>query len=258
MLKHKQVKCIFLAFIATILIYSYRDSTAIWLFIPCSLIFIGITAWGAFDLRLSYFTPVRYKTNIPITNQIAITFDDGPTLYTEKILDTLNHYQAKATFFCIGTQITAFPEITKRILAEGHTIGNHSETHTKKMGFFSYEKVLKEIDNCNKTIYNQTGLHSLFYRPPFGVSNPQIAKAIQHLQMQCIGWSIRSLDTLQLTKEQVLRRIISKLESGSIILLHDTSEKTQLVLLDLLQYLQEQQWEVVNLETLLITQAYED
>lgn len=258
MLRYKRVKSILLLSITAVLLYGYWNASAIWLLVPCLLIFIGITAWGAFDLRLSYFTPVIYKNKGLSTKQMAITFDDGPTVYTEKILDTLRDYNAKATFFCIGNQLTAFPEVAKRIIREGHTLGNHSQTHTKKMGFLSYKEVATEIEVCNKTIYSHLELQPLLYRPPFGVSNPQIAKAIADHQMKCIGWSIRSLDTLNLTKEQVLKRIIPKLESGSIILLHDTSDKTLQIVLDLLQHLQKQQWEVVNLETLLMIKAYED
>lgn len=258
MLRYKQIKFILLVAIAGILLYAHWSAYAIWLLLPCLLIFIGVTTLGSFDLRLSYFTPVLYKNKGLSTKQIAITFDDGPTVYTERILDILRDFNAKATFFCIGHQITAFPEVTKRIVREGHTLGNHSQTHPKKMGFLSYKEVVTEIEMCSKTIYSHLELKSVLYRPPFGVTNPHIAKAIADLQMKCIGWSIRSLDTLNLTKEQVLKRIIPKLEPGSIILLHDTSQKTYQVLLDLLLHLQEQEWEVVNLETLLMIKAYED
>lgn len=189
--------------------------------------------------------------------KIAITFDDGPNPYTEIVLDILKANNIQATFFCIGSQIEKYPEIFKRIIAENHIVGNHSYSHSNKIGLFSKEEMISEIETTNKIIFNYSGKKSNYYRPPFGVTNPNIAKALKITNHKVIGWNIRSLDTKIQSEEKILKRIKKRLSPGSIVLLHDTSEKTVRVLEQLLVILSENQYEAVTVETLLQLPAYE-
>ena len=189
--------------------------------------------------------------------KIAITFDDGPNPYTERVLDVLKANNIQATFFCIGSQIEKYPEIFKRIIAENHIVGNHSYSHSNKIGLFSKAEMISEIERTDEIIKRYSGKKSNYYRPPFGVTNPNIAKALKVTKHKVIGWNIRSLDTKIKSEEKILIRIKKRLSPGSIVLLHDTSEKTVRVLEQLLVILSENQYEAVTVETLLKIPAYE-
>ncbi len=219
-------------------------------FVLLILIFIGVIAWGSFDIRLNYFLK-SFNKNFEIKEKkIALTFDDGPTELTPKFLELLKQNNTKATFFCIGKQIEKHPEIFKQIIENGHEIGNHTFSHDNKTGFLSTKKMMEEIVKCDKTIEN-FGISTSLYRPPFGVSNPNIAKAISNLNKKSIGWNIRSLDTILKDPEKIFKRIQKKIKPGSIILLHDTSEKSAEVLEKLLLFLEQNQYETVTVSELI-------
>lgn len=188
---------------------------------------------------------------------MAITFDDGPhPEFTPKVLGLLEQYGAKATFFCIGKSIEAHPELFKEILVQGHTIGNHTYSHDHRFGFFKTPIVITELEATNLAIQQLTGVFPKLYRPAFGVTNPRIRRAVAKLKLTVIGWNIRSLDTTKRSKEQVLRRITTKVSKGDVILLHDTSQKTVEVLEQLLLFLKQQDLESVTIDSLFNIKAY--
>lgn len=220
-----------------------------WVYLILIHIYISCTAWGAFDIRLGYFLPTinSFKTNKQI---IALTFDDGPTEFTPQVLDLLKQHQIKATFFCIGKQLEKYPKIAQRIVAEGHIIANHTYSHSNQMGFFRKKKILKEFNQTDQLIQELTAQKNKFFRPPFGVTNPHIARAVREKNYQVIGWTIRSLDTIIEDENKILDRIISRLEKGKIILLHDISQKTVNVLARLLILLDQNQYKTITIEEL--------
>ncbi|ERJ58478.1 polysaccharide deacetylase family protein [Sphingobacterium paucimobilis] len=222
------------------------------------MLWIGLTTWGSFDIRQSYFTDVFYKKARHDGRSLALTFDDGPTPITEDFLDLLKSYDAKATFFCIGKQINKHPRIFKRILEEGHTIGNHTMMHSKAFGFLTAEQVILEINSCDAVVNDLVPLKPRLFRPPFGVTNPPMAKAVQQTKHQVIGWSIRSLDTVLSNEDKIYERVVRRLQPGDIVLFHDTSVKTLRVLERVLVYMKERDWHSVTADELLNLHAYED
>ena len=216
-----------------------------------------IAVAGSGLIRMNYHLKAHSRS-FSSDRKIAITFDDGPTEITPEVLDVLKKNSVKATFFCIGNQIEKHPEIFDRIIAEGHLIGNHSFTHSKNIGFFSKEKMLEEISQTDISIAKFLGKKPRYYRPPFGVTNPNIAKALKDTKHYVIGWNVRSLDTKIKTEEKILKRIKSRISPGSIILLHDTSLKSLRVLEQLLVFLQENNYEAVTVEQLLKIPTYEN
>src|SRR5690554_4831823 len=245
MFQNKTISLLSIILIIGMIISGYYG----WLLL-IGIVWLGLTVWGVFDIRLGYFLPVLYrkKTN---KKTIAITFDDGPTEFTPKVLDILEKYKAKATFFCIGKQIEKHPDICIRIHSEGHQIGNHSYSHSNSFGFFSAEKIKAELQKTDSLIEKITGKKNHYFRPPFGVTNPHIARAVKALNHKVIGWNIRSLDTVIEDKNKILNRITHKIQPGSINLLHDTSEKTLWVLEQLLLTLQRENYKTITIEKLL-------
>ncbi|MBL7885268.1 MAG: polysaccharide deacetylase family protein [Flavobacterium sp.] len=258
MLKHKNISVLSASLLLLLLLTSFFLEVKWWCFLVVWLFWLGLTAYGAFDIRANYFTKT-YCSNLSIsTKKITITFDDGPTEFTSQILDVLKQFNAKATFFCIGIQIEKNPEIFKRIYDEGHLIGNHSYSHSNAMGFFSVERVLNEIQQNDQLIASYLNKKPKFYRPPFGVTNPKIARALAVTQHHVIGWNNRSLDTVINEENTILNRIKKKVNPGGIVLLHDTSFKTLQVLEQLLLFLQTENYEVTPLDELLNLKAYEE
>ncbi|UYW00991.1 polysaccharide deacetylase family protein [Flavobacterium agricola] len=226
-------------------------------FLVLLILALGLLAWASFDMRLQFFLPARYKGNYK-NKTISLTFDDGPTPFTLQVLNILAKHNCKATFFCIGKQIEQYPEIAKQIVKQGHILANHTYSHTAKMGFLSTQNVYNEIHSNQQVIINQIGVKPNWFRPPFGVTNPAIAKAIKKNKLVCIGWNIRSLDTISKTSEEVFNRVKRKLKPGGIILLHDTSNQTVEALEQLLLEIKKQQLTVVPLNELLDLDAYKN
>ena len=174
----------------------------------------------------------RVKTTEKV---VYLTFDDGPHAeQTPRVLDVLKRNNAKATFFCIGSHIAGNEQILKRIIDEGHTIGNHSFSHTNSFPLFSRRRMIADIEQCQKAIESATGTAPTLFRPPFGVTNPTVGKAVKTLNLKTIGWTIRTYDTNRCSNEKIARRISRQLRPGAIILLHDrlpqSAERLQMVI----------------------------
>lgn len=238
-------------YVGIILYLAINTSLSLAWLIPGLLFFIGLFSWGVFDIRLGFFVPTVVKSPKPLPKTIALTFDDGPTPYTLQVLDLLKQYQAKATFFCIGKQMEQYPAIAQRIVKEGHTIGNHSYSHPNSMGFLSTAQVKTEIQRADTVIQDLLQIRTPFYRPPFGITNPHIAKALRQTKHQVIGWTNRSLDTVLQEEEAIFNRVYSRIDKQTIVLLHDTSEPSVKALERLLKQLQIDQYKMVNLVTFL-------
>lgn len=228
-----------------------------WLYVLFVFIWFLITAIGSFQIKLNYHLQSlnhNYKTS---ENHISITFDDGPNLeFTPKVLSLLKKHNAKATFFLIGKNAEKHPEIVRQILEEGHTIGNHSYSHSKNFGFFSSEKVIAELNKTNSVLKEIIGKELKLFRPPFGVTNPNIKNGLKNTGHYSIGWSKRSFDTTNISEEKIIKRITSNLKKGDIILLHDSSTKTVAVLEQLLLTLQSHKLQSVPVDRLLEIEAY--
>lgn len=237
------------------IVYAFQGT--FWVYLFCFLSFVGVIVWGSFDITFNYFVKSINKKRTR-SKEIALTFDDGPTEYTPKFLDLLKENQIKATFFCIGKQIEKHPEIFQRIISEGHRIGNHTYSHSSKTGFLSTSEMSMEIKKCDEVILKFGNTETNLYRPPFGVTNPNIAKAIIKTNKKSIGWNVRSLDTVILNKEKIYTRITKRLKKGSIILLHDTSEKTYDVLTDLLVFLKQKNYSTFTIDSMLINDKKND
>ena len=156
-------------------------------------IYLSILFCGSYFIRLGFFLksicsgPAKEKC-------IAISFDDGPAgENTDRILDILKDYQVQAAFFCIGKNISGREEQLNRMIQEGHIIGNHSFSHHRFFDLFSAEKMLGELNEMSQSCRSITGYSPRFFRPPYGVTNPNLRKAVTQGGFISIGWSIRSL-----------------------------------------------------------------
>src|SRR5690606_14685944 len=150
MLRFYTINALVLVIFFGLLLTGFFGDVPVWLYVLFVIIWVLITAIGSFQIKMNYhFQSLNhnYKTS---ENHISITFDDGPNPdFTPKVLLLLKENNAKATFFLIGKNAEKHPEIVHQIIEDGHTIGNHSYSHSKNFGFFSAEKVAAELNQTN-------------------------------------------------------------------------------------------------------------
>lgn len=231
-------------------------STSIWIYSILGLCWLTITSIGSFNITWNYHLKAINKGTTS-EKKIVLTFDDGPNkTYTPLVLELLTKYNATATFFCIGKHIEQHPDLVKEIVSQGHIIGNHSYSHSNFFDFYGTKKVIAELEKTDALVTNITGKKMNLFRPPYGVTNPSIAKAIKHSKHQVIGWNVRSLDTVLKDPKKSINRIIPKIKPGAIVLLHDSHENSVAILEQLLIFLHDNNYQTVSLEALVNTKAY--
>ena len=257
-MRFRIVNFVCLLFLVLLLIFCWQFEFSFFVLIIPFFVWITLTSLGVFEIRLNYFLKAYHQQKNSQQKIISLTFDDGPTEFTPRILDILEKNHAKATFFCIGKQIEKYPEILRNASNLEHVIGNHTFHHSSKNGFYSSQKIVEEISSTNEIIFDTINLKPKLFRPPFGITNPHIADAISQTKHDVIGWSLRSLDTIIDDEQKLFDRISSKIKPGCIILMHDTSDKTANVLEQLFVFLQKENYKVVPLDELLKIDVYEN
>lgn len=175
---------------------------------------------GPFFQSWSLFLPILTHANSP-ERGIAITFDDGPDPTTTlPLLDLLNRYGIKATFFVIGRKAEQCPHLIKAILTSGHDIGNHSYSHDNILMLRSKKRLQAEVSRC-RDILASMGAVSHAFRPPVGITNPKLFAVLLKLGMYCVGFSCRPLDIGNRRIKNLAEKVISRIKPGDILLLHD-------------------------------------
>lgn len=156
------------------------------------------------------------------TKLIAFTFDDGPNHNTSKIIDVLNKYNVKATFFVMGKNIKGHEEILEKMKESNMEIANHTYNHLL-LTKYNTEKIQEEINRTNELIYNTTGIYPTLLRPSYGSINNKIKKISN---MPIIIWDIDTLDWKYKDSKRIYNTIINKVKDGDIILMHDIYRST--------------------------------
>lgn len=227
-----------------------------WVYVLAFGSFFGSVIYGSFFINSQVFVPAVCQAETE-KKVLALSFDDGPEEeVTPKILDILKAHKVKATFFSIGHKVEAHSAITKRAVEEGHIIANHSYSHSYFFDFFPKPWVVKELRRTNQLIQRVTGKLPGYFRPPYGVTNFAIADAVNDESLTVIGWNIRSFDTIIKDPVRLKERILSKLEPGSILLLHDHHPALVAFLPELLKAVKEESYEIVPLDQLIKKPAY--
>jgi peptidoglycan/xylan/chitin deacetylase (PgdA/CDA1 family) len=151
---------------------------------------------------------------------VALTFDDGPSEETERILDVLAMHGLSATFFMIGRNVERLPQTARRVVAEGHEIGNHSYSHP----IFLYRtphETGQQLEHTQAVIARTTGVKPEFARPPCGVRTRAYFRAAQRLGLRTVQWDVAGFDWKRRDGKQIAHDVLRKARAGSIILLHD-------------------------------------
>lgn len=227
--------------------------------ILCMLVIVlSITVfmvWASASIRSGVYVRAfcREKTDRKV---VYLTFDDGPhPPETERVLDVLRERGARATFFLIGSKVSGNEAVLRRMLEEGHALGLHTYSHAGTFPLLSFDKMLADVNEGKRAVESVAGKKISLFRPPFGVTNPTIAKVIRTLGLHTVGWDVRSFDTMFCKSSgysckqsgysckqsehsckqsgysckqsghdwyvPVVERIMKQVRPGSVILLHD-------------------------------------
>ncbi|QUW23867.1 polysaccharide deacetylase family protein [Sporosarcina sp. Marseille-Q4063] len=163
------------------------------------------------------------KAELPSVKKVALTFDDGPDpKVTTKILATLEKYNAKATFYMLGSRVEYYPEIAKDVSNAGHELGNHTWTHPDLTNA-SIKKINSEITRTSSIIEKVTGEKAISFRPPYGAINKTVR---QQTNLPVILWDVDTLDWKHRNANQLLAHVKKNTRDGSIILMHDIHQST--------------------------------
>lgn len=156
------------------------------------------------------------------TARVALTWDDGPRGdATEVLLDRLAEAGVGATFFPIGRRARSCPGPVRRMAAEGHTVGNHSQTHPLMWAAAGRRRVFAEVGEAQATLADLTGVAPRWFRPPMGHKNMYLAEAMERFGLRQVTWSVRSYDTLHRDPGRAGRRVLARVRGGDIVLLHE-------------------------------------
>jgi len=153
---------------------------------------------------------------------VALTFDDGPSPeWTPKILDALRDAGVKATFFMLGDHVEKYPEIAKRIVQEGHEVGNHTYDHHVLL-YYKMDELEKEIKKSEKIIKDTTGVTTKYFRPPKAWLTAAEKQKIEEMGYKTVLWSLNSKDWVTFHDKQITSYILRNIRPGDIILFHDS------------------------------------
>lgn len=207
-----------------------------WFLVALTILYVILLIWGAAEVCSNFYVKTYCKGNSS-EKKIALSFDDGPDgTITPEVLETLKKHHINAGFFVTGEKAEKHIELLQRMKAEGHIIGNHSYSHSRWFDLFSAKKMAAELQKTGDIIFMATSQKTLLFRPPYGVTNPTLARVVRQLGLQTIGWSIRSLDTSIKDENKLYNRVVSKIRPGAMILFHDNQNRLLSVLEKIIVY----------------------
>lgn len=194
----------------------------------CALVLLTVCYAG--PLQQDATTVLAVKRELPVycvereDNVITVSFDASwGGDQTLRILDLLDEYNAKATFFLVGIWVDKYPELVKEIAARGHEIGNHSDSHPE-MSKLSKEQIIRELDGCSDKIEALTGQRPTSFRPPYGDYDNEVVTVSRSEGYEVVQWSIDSLDWKNKGVDDLIRRATKNVQKGDIILFHNDSK----------------------------------
>ena len=174
---------------------------------------------------------------------------------TQSLVDILNKYKVKATFFVIGNWAEQYPEDVKMLHENGMEVMNHSSAHGH-MNQMSSEEIIADVNKCNQQIEALTGECPTLFRCPYGEYDEHVISAIRSMGMEPIQWDVDSLDWKEISADEIYKRVTSKVKPGSIILFHNAGLNTPEALPGIIEYLIGEGYEIVPISEILIDGEY--
>lgn len=187
---------------------------------------------------------------------VAISFDAAwGNEDTQLLIDTLDRYGVKATFFLVGMWADKFPDSVQQLYDAGMELGNHSDNHPH-MAKLSDSEIVEQITGCNAKIEAITGEAPTLFRCPYGEYDDDVIATVNSLGMHAIQWNVDSLDWKGLSADEIYKRVTEKVVPGSIVLFHNAAEHTPEALPGIIEYLLSEGYTIVPVSELLLKGSY--
>ena len=189
-------------------------------------------------------------------NLASISFDAAwGNEDTQQLIDILGKYNVKATFFVVGSWVDKYPESVKALHDAGHEVMNHSNDHAH-MSQLSKEEIIADVEACNDKIEAVTGVRPTLIRPPYGEYDNNVITAIRSIGMEPIQWDVDSLDWKDLPASEIIQRVTSKVQPGSIVLFHNAALHTPEALPSILEKLLQEGYTFVPISQIILPGTY--
>lgn len=189
-----------------ILLFFIGDPWVLWnLFVPGARGIVPVSTW--------------FATTRP---EVWLTIDDGPdALDTPRLLDALDRHGARATFFLIGERAARHPELVAEIVRRGHEIGHHTHTHPERIFWCAPPALVRrELDEAF-AVFARSGVRPRRFRPPVGIKNLMLTRALAARGLVCVAWTVRGRDSFAVHADRVLDHVLPRVRAGSILLMHE-------------------------------------
>jgi peptidoglycan/xylan/chitin deacetylase (PgdA/CDA1 family) len=201
----------------------HREAAVVMFFAPDPWIFLQfiLPSQQAFGPAATSFETSR--------REVWLTIDDGPDpASTPIVLRLLREHGARATFFVVGAQVEKFPELARQIAAEGHTLGNHTQTHpSNDFWCATPARTASEIDRCVAALLLSNAPFERYFRPPVGIRNPFLDPELSRRGMDLILWNARGLDGAGRNPDTALARIARRIQPGAILVAHEAGPRSE-------------------------------
>ncbi|KKM09298.1 hypothetical protein SY88_19860 [Clostridiales bacterium PH28_bin88] len=192
------------------------------LFVCLVLAIVTLTLFNRYVYRGFGMQVDVLRRGTPDFKVVALTFDDGPDIrYTPQILDILKKYDAKATFFLVGKHVEEHPQIARRIVQEGHEVGNHTYSHYNMLKA-SPARQVEELTRAEAVIKNATGERTSLFRPPRGLYDANLQGPLHDRGYSLVLWSVTSGDWLEISSRDIVNNILKRAGPGDVLLFHDS------------------------------------
>lgn len=183
---------------------------------------------------------------------LSISFDAAwGSANTEGILDILDQYDVKATFFLVGFWAEKYPELVAELMARGHEVGNHSSTHPH-MSQLSEAQIREELRKCSELVRSITGTPTTLFRPPYGEYNDAVVRVSREEGYECVQWNVDSLDWKNLGADNMIRQCTKSVNPGDIVLFHNDSKYILEALPKILEYYTQAGYKIIPVSQLLL------
>ena len=205
---------------------------------------------GATTRQLPIYCVERDQKMVSISFDAAWGNED-----TQTLIDILDRYHVKATFFVVGDWVEKYPESVKALHDAGHEIMNHSDTHAHYNGL-SADQIIADVQACNEKIQSITGVCPTLIRCPYGEYDDHVISAIRSIGMEPIQWDVDSWDWMEISASEITERVTSRIQNGSIVLFHNAALHTPEALPSILDYMIAQGYTVVPISQILLDCDY--
>lgn len=259
MLTFRSTNLFFGLLFLTLAAWGLKQPVAWWIYLLVFIAYSLVLFYGVYFIQSGFFLKTIYRGTAAAGRAIALSFDDGPAPdFTPRVLDILKQHEVKAAFFVIGKNIAGREALVQRIVAEGHILGNHSFSHSPWFDLFPAKRILAELRQTDRSIAALHGRLPRFFRPPYGVINPNVRTAVRQSGHAVIGWNIRSYDTMINDKQTLMRRLLRLLKPGAVVLLHDHGKQTLECLPEFIRTVRERGYRILPLDQLINEEPYAD